>query len=123
MTLDEDDDELKPAPVGHVSGAPRKPWRSSPSVFTPMHLTINPRDPIDCPNCDAEIVGILETGPAAPQPGGFTICWQCKEELRFSKRLQLRRLTDADRRTLDLSPATRAQLNQLRIQIAVKIHP
>lgn len=82
-------------------------------------ITIRPRKPAHCPECAAEIAGSMEVGPAAPKPGGFTICWQCDEFLRFDKNLQLHTLTADDKRTLDASPATVAALDQLRVQIAV----
>jgi hypothetical protein len=47
------------------------------------------------------------------------MCWQCDEVLRFGNALKLRTLTDDDRKTLDLNPQTAAELEQLRIQIAV----
>ena len=65
------------------------------------------------------MAGAMEAGPAAPKPGGYTICWQCDEFLRFDERLRLRRLTESDKRTLDLNPSTLAQLDELRVQIAV----
>jgi hypothetical protein len=89
----------------------KRPYRS---------LTIRPRKAAHCPECAAEIAGAMECGPQAPKAGGFTICWQCKEFLRFNPDLQLRKLTAEDKRTLDKNPATVAELEQLRIQIAVK---
>lgn len=88
--------------------------------FRNIVITIKPRKPILCPKCDAEMVGAFEAGPAAPKPGGFTICWKCDEFLRFSDNLKLRSLTDADKRTLDLNPSTIRELDQLRVLIAVK---
>lgn len=82
-------------------------------------ITIKPRKPAHCPECSAEIAGAFEAGPAAPKPGRFTICWQCDEFLRFNDSLQLRKLNEADKRTLDVSPQTIAELDQLRILIAV----
>ena len=83
-----------------------------------MQITLQRRKPAHCPHCDAIVADALECGPA-PKAGSFTMCWQCKETLRFNRHFQLRRLTDDDRRTLDLSPATRRELAQLAIAIAV----
>lgn len=87
-----------------------------------MVITLQPRKPANCPTCDAAIAPAIEGGPAAPKPGSFTICWQCRTILRFTKRLQLRMLDEHDRRVLDVSPDTRNQLDQLRIAIAVRVH-
>lgn len=83
-------------------------------------LTIRPRKAAHCPECAAEIAGAMEHGPQSPKAGGFTICWQCQEFLRFGADLQLRKLTANDKRTLERNPATVAELDRLRIQIAVK---
>ncbi len=83
-------------------------------------ITIRPRKAAHCPECAAEIAGAFEAGPMRPKPGGYTICWQCDEFLRFDDSLQLRKLTAADKQTLDRSPSTIAALDQLRIQIVVQ---
>jgi hypothetical protein len=72
-----------------------------------------------CPRCGAQITERYEVGPAAPKPGGFTICWQCDEFLRFGPDLTLRQLTDDDKRTIDMNPQTARELDQLRIQTAI----
>lgn len=82
-------------------------------------IEIKPRKAAHCPECQAEVAGAWEAGPAAPKAGGFTICPDCDAFLRFTDALQLRSLTDADKRVLDVNPATVAMLDQLRIQIVV----
>jgi hypothetical protein len=74
----------------------------------------------ECPKCGAAVTDPWESGPARPQPGAFTVCWQCEEVLRFAReRLELRQLSDDDRRTLELNPATRWQLEELKNTIAI----
>ncbi len=88
--------------------------------FRPQVVTLKAKAPALCPECQAEIAGAWEAGPAAPKPGGFTICWQCDTFLRFTEQLQLRTLTAEDKRILDMSPGTVKELDQLRITIAVQ---
>lgn len=72
-----------------------------------------------CPECDSAVTDLAEVGPHAPKVGGFTICPDCGEFLRFGARLKLHRLTADDKRTLDTNPATVAALDRLLIQIKV----
>lgn len=94
--------------------------RAFRNPFPFRSVTLKLTRPKHCPRCRAAITDIGESGPAAPQPGGFTICWQCDEFLRFDKNLNLQQLTDADKRVLDCSPQTVRELDQLRIAIAVQ---
>ena len=82
-------------------------------------LTVMRRGVRYCPKCHAQMTDFYESGPQAPLVGAFTICWQCEEFLRLGDGLKLRSLTADDKRTLDFNPGTVAQLDQLRIQIAV----
>jgi hypothetical protein len=70
-----------------------------------------------CPVCIAKLDTATSPFGKRPSPGDYSVCLKCLHVLRFTDTMQVRTLTDNERRELDGAPAG-SDLARIRAVIA-----